>query len=96
MRRLSIQAWRLCAERNQSCQISARSVQEFRSNRWPKFAVSHFKELSPALTTVYAITCYTLFDKEPPDRHRNTRIATALIAPYTFDGVNDNNQADIA
>jgi len=32
---------------NQSCQISNRSVQGFRSNRWPKIAIFHWLEVSP-------------------------------------------------
>ena len=36
-----------CAGRNQSCQISTRSVQGFRSPRWPKIAISHWLEVSP-------------------------------------------------
>jgi len=36
-----------CAGRHQSCQISTRSVQGFRSPRWPKIAISHWLEVSP-------------------------------------------------
>ena len=35
------------AQRNQLCQISARSVQGFLSTRWPKIAISHWLEVSP-------------------------------------------------
>jgi len=43
------QFWRVGsgAGRNQSGQISTRSVQGFRSPRWPKIAISHWLEVSP-------------------------------------------------
>ena len=51
-----------CSGRNQSRQISTRSVQGVRSPRWPKIAISHWLEVSP-LTTVYALTCYTVIGR---------------------------------
>jgi len=49
-------------ERNQSCQISAWSVQGFRSPGWPNICGNRYLALTGgiALTTVYVLTCYTV------------------------------------
>jgi len=46
-RRISILACEVVCWTNQPCQISTRSVQGFRSPRWPKIAIFHWMEVSP-------------------------------------------------